>query len=179
MSEKLILSAFLAPQRYLLRCEAHFGLDLHRRNCGREVSHAHQIVGRAGEGEDPVHLANSPVPQLAHQRNRLQPAEAFFDSLPLSLADGVARVPRRASIDRAAARPFVVLPHLRRHVDIPALGHESLRVASLVSAHCYRLRAGNFSSMTNAASRSAVPWAWNTSAATISPLRFSTNRFPL
>jgi hypothetical protein len=38
---------------------------------------------------------------------------------------------------------------------------------------------GNFSSMTNAASRSAVPLAWNTSAATISPLRFSTNKFPL
>ena len=121
--------------------EAHFGLDLHHRKCGREVSHAHQIVGRAGEGEDPIRFANSTLPQLAHQRNRLQPAEAFFDSLPLSLADGVARVPRRASIDRAAARPFVVLPHMRRHVDIPALGHESLRVESLVSAHRHRLRA--------------------------------------
>src|SRR5208282_6118468 len=100
MSEKLILSAFVAPSAIFLRCKTHFGLDLHRGNCGREVSHAHQIVGRAGEREDPIHLANSTVPQLAHQRNRLQPAEALFDSLPLSLADGIAWVPRRASIDR-------------------------------------------------------------------------------
>ena len=33
--------------------------------------------------------------------------------------------------------------------------------------------------ITSAASRSAVPFAWKTSASTISPLRFSTNRFPL
>ncbi len=30
---------------------------------------------------------------------------------------------------------------MRRHVDIPALGHESLRVESFISAHRYRLRA--------------------------------------
>src|SRR5215468_1898501 len=102
MSEKLILSAFLAPEAIFLRCGTHFGLDLHRRSCGREVSHAHQIVGRAGEGEDPMHLANSTVSQLSHQGDRLQPAEAFFDSFPLSLAHGVARVPRGATIYRAA-----------------------------------------------------------------------------
>src|SRR2546427_3030131 len=37
---------------------------------------------------------------------------------------------------------------------------------------------GICSSITSAASRSAVPLATNTSASTISPLRFSTNRFP-
>jgi len=141
MSEKLFSQCFSSPQRYLFALRTHFGLDLHRRNCGCEVAHAHQIVGRAGEGEDPIHLADSTVPQLAHQRNRLQPAEALFDSLPLSLADGIARVPRRASIDRAAATPFVVLRHVRRHPYIPALSHESLRVESLVSAHRHRLHA--------------------------------------
>ena len=35
--------------------------------------------------EDPIQLANSTMPQLPHQCNRRQPAEAFFDSLPLSL----------------------------------------------------------------------------------------------
>src|ERR1700745_2735719 len=99
MSEKLNLSAFLTPSAIFLRGGTHFGLDLHRRNCGSEVSHAHQIVGRAGEGEDPIHLAYSTVPQLAHQRNRLQPAEAFFDSLPLSLAGGVSGVPGRAPLN--------------------------------------------------------------------------------
>jgi hypothetical protein len=33
------------------------------------------------------------------QRDRLQPAETFFDSFPLSLADGIARVARGARID--------------------------------------------------------------------------------
>ena len=41
--------------------------------------------------KDPVHLANPTMPNLPHERDRLQPAEAFFDPLPLSLADGVAR----------------------------------------------------------------------------------------
>src|SRR6201982_2890706 len=99
MSKKLNLSAFLPPSALFLRCGTHFGLDLHRRNCGGEVSHAHQIVGRAGEGEDPIYLAYSTVPQLAHQRNRLEPAEAFFDSLPLSLAGGVSGVPGRAPLN--------------------------------------------------------------------------------
>src|SRR5215472_15817797 len=121
MPEESILGTFLTPSAIFLRCGAHFGLDLHRRNCGRKVAHAHQIVDRAGESEDPVNLANSAVPQLAHQRDRLQPAETFFDSLPLYLADGVARVPRRASINRASARPFVILRHMRRHPYIPAL----------------------------------------------------------
>src|SRR5271157_1290629 len=115
MSEKLILSAFLSPSAIFLRCGTHFGLDLHRRNCGREVSHAHQIVGRAGEAEDPIHLAYSTMSQLAHQRNRLQPAEAFFNSLPLSLAQGISGVPSGAPINRAAAWSFVVLRHMRRH----------------------------------------------------------------
>src|ERR1700747_3812072 len=139
MSEKSILGTFLTPSAIFLRCGTHFGLHLHRRNCGREVSHAHQMVGRAGEGEDTVHTANSTMPQLTHQCNCLQPAEAFFDSLPLSLADGIAGVPRRASIDRAPPRSFVVLCHMRRHPNIPALGHESPRVESFISAYRHRL----------------------------------------
>ena len=180
MPGKVSLSAFLAPSAIFSRRGTHFGLDLHRKNCGCEVAHAHQIVGGAGEGEDPIHLADATVPQLAHQRNRLQPPEALLDSLPLSLAQGITRVPRGAFIDGATATSFMVLGHMRRHLYIPALGHESLRVKALVSPHRHRLPApGTFSNITSAASRSAVPLAWNTSAATISPLRFSTNKFPL
>ena len=71
------------------RCWTHFGLDLQRRNCNGKIAHTHQIVGRAGEGEDPIHLAHATMANLAHQGNRLQPAEALFDALPLLLADGV------------------------------------------------------------------------------------------
>src|SRR5437764_4662919 len=41
----------------------------------REVSHAHQVVGCAGEAEDPVHFAHSAMPHFAQQGDRLQPAE--------------------------------------------------------------------------------------------------------
>src|SRR5579872_4868812 len=88
--------------------QAHLRTDLHCWNCGGQVSHAHQIVGGAGESKDAVHFTNPPMPNLPHERDRLQPAEAFFDPLPLLLADGVARVPRGAGIDRAAAAPSQV-----------------------------------------------------------------------
>jgi len=55
----------------------HFGPDLHRRNCARQIPHAHQVVGGTGEGKDPVYCAHSTMPQLPQQRDRLQPAEAF------------------------------------------------------------------------------------------------------
>ena len=64
--------------------KTHVGSDLHHGNWD-QVSHAHQIVGRARQSEIPMHFADSAMPHLPHQRNRLQPAEAFFDPLPLSL----------------------------------------------------------------------------------------------
>ena len=120
------------------------GPDLHRRNCGGQVSHAHQVVGGAGHGKNPIHSTDSAMPHLPHQRNRLQPAEALFDSLSLSLAEGVTCVPRGAAINRAAAAPFEVLRYMRRHPQIPALGYKSVRVESFVSAYRHRLRAGKF-----------------------------------
>ena len=53
-------------------CETHFGLDLHRRNCGSQIAHANQIVGRARETEDPIHATNPAMANFPHQRNRLQ-----------------------------------------------------------------------------------------------------------
>ena len=127
-----------------------------------------------------MHFTHPAMTHLTHQRDRLQPAEAFLDPLSLSLAEGVTRVPRGAAINRAAAAPRMVLRHMRRHSQIPALFHEIPRVKSFVSAYASPVSCREvFSSITSAASRSAVPLAWNTSASTISPLRFSTNRFPV
>ena len=121
--------------------QTHVGPDLHRRNCGGQVSHAHQIVGGAGEGKNPVHFADSAMPNLPHQRNRLQPAEAFFDPLSLPLADP--RIPRAAwcghrSRCRRAARGFA--PHAASLAD-SGTRHKSARVESFVAAHRHRLRA--------------------------------------
>jgi hypothetical protein len=124
--------------------KTHVGPDLHRRNCGGQVSHAHQIVGGASESKNSVHFAHSAMPHLPHQRNRLHPAEAFFDSLPLLLTEGVTRVPRGAAINRAAAGARIILCYMQRHPQIPALGCKSMRVESFVSAYRHRLRAGKF-----------------------------------
>ncbi len=101
MSKSSISGVFVAAASNSMLCETHVNPDLQRRNCGRQVSHAHQIVGRASEGEDPIYFADPAMAHFPHQRNRLQPAKAFFDPLPLPLADGVTRVPRRAPINRA------------------------------------------------------------------------------
>src|SRR5258708_24094399 len=117
MSKNSIFEVLGSSGANSVMLQTHVDPDLHRRNCG-QIAHTHQIVGRAGEGEDPIYRTHSAMPYLPHEGNRLQPAEAFFDPLPLLLADGVARVSRRAAIDRAAAPPSQVLRHMRRHPQI-------------------------------------------------------------
>src|SRR5262249_33669882 len=75
------------------------------------------------------------MPDLAHQRDRLQPAEALFNSLPFSLADLVALMPSCAAVDGAAAASFHVLGYLRRHLQISALRVEIPGIVSLVAPH--------------------------------------------
>jgi hypothetical protein len=130
---------FVASGSNAMLLETHVSPDLHRGNCGGQVSHAHQIVG---EGKCPVHFAHPAVPNLPHERNRLEPSETFFYPLPLLLADGVTRVPRGATINRAAAASSQVLRHVRPHAQIAALLHKPERVESFVAADGQRLRAG-------------------------------------
>src|SRR5215469_10757413 len=69
----------------------HYGPDLLRLNCrSYQVAHAHQVVGCAREGKDPIYLQGSAMTHFAQQRDGLQPAKTFFDALPFLLADGVA-----------------------------------------------------------------------------------------
>src|SRR5438552_4896248 len=113
MSECLISGLFLVTESSSRRLRAHLGPGLQRWN-GRQVSHAHQIVGRASEGKDPVHFADPTMAHLPHQCNRLQPAKAFFDPLPLSLADSISRVACGAAINRVPARSRVILRDVER-----------------------------------------------------------------
>src|SRR5438094_7497453 len=129
MSNGLISGVFVASaSNSMLLATYVVGPDLRHRNCDGQVSHAHQIVGGAGEGKYPVHFVHPAMPNLSHQRDRLQPAEAFFDPFPLLLTDGVARVPSGAAINRAAPASFQVLRYVRRHAQIPALLHKPARV---------------------------------------------------
>src|SRR5215471_12092456 len=124
--------------------KTHIGLHLCRWNCGSQVSHAHQIVGSAGKGKDPVHFVDPTMSNLAQERNRLQPAKAFFNPLSLSLTDDISRVPRSTAINRASAWPRMVLRHVGRDPQIPALLHEIAGVEPFIAPHADRLPAGKF-----------------------------------
>src|SRR5215470_18478114 len=126
ISNSVISGVFVSSRFNSMLLKTHVGSELHRWNRRPgQVSHAHQIVGRARQSENPMHFRNSAMPHLPHQRNRLQPAEAFFDPLPLSLTEGVAEMARGAVINRTAPTSFLVLRHLRRHSQIPAFGHKA------------------------------------------------------
>ena len=87
--------------------------------------------------------------QLAQQPGRFHPAEDFFDAFAAPLTDRVARMPRRARIDRALTR---LLRDVRRDAHVPTLVDEARGVVRLVAADGDPDRAGNASSITSAAS---------------------------
>jgi hypothetical protein len=84
MFDGLICGVLEVPEPDSRLLQTHVDGDLRRRNWGGQIAHAHQIVGGAGESENPIYLAHATMANFPHQRNRLQPAEAFVDSFPLS-----------------------------------------------------------------------------------------------
>ena len=121
----------------------HFGPDLHRKNCEAQVSHAHQVVSGAREGEDPIHLTYATMSEFSQQRDRFQPAEAFFDALPFPLTDGIAWVPRGSPINGTPTWPLLILGDMRRNIQVSALGDKTGSIKSFVPANRNRLAAGN------------------------------------
>ena len=75
------------------------------------------------------------MPHLPHQRDRLQPAEALFDAFTFPLTDPVTVMPRRPTVNRAATFALQVLGYMRRHLHLPALGHEVPGVIAFVGSH--------------------------------------------
>jgi hypothetical protein len=63
MSNGLISGVFVAFGSNSMPLQTHFGPGLRRWNCRGQISHAHQIVGCASEGKDPIHFAD---PAMAH-----------------------------------------------------------------------------------------------------------------
>jgi hypothetical protein len=99
----------------------------------QQVAHPHQGVDRQAEQEHPAHAIHAPMPGLAQQRHRLEPAEDLLDPLAPSLALSVAGVARGAPVDRAGAAAGV-LGHVWRHAAPPQRPHERLRVVAAVRA---------------------------------------------
>src|SRR5437773_8403239 len=98
---------------------------------GREVSDAHQVVGGEGKRKHPVHAAGAPVPRLAHQPDRLEPAEDLLHAFAPALTHRVARMAGGPAVERAGAVRGV-LRHVRGHAQQAGRGDEIARVVPLV-----------------------------------------------
>ena len=77
----------------------------HQPFCANELRQSNQIVGGGSEGEGPPDATATAELRLLLPGHRLEPAERLFDALADALTDGIAAVPRRASI--AELRPLV------------------------------------------------------------------------
>src|SRR5260370_23766609 len=84
------------------------------------------------------------MPELLQQPNRLHPTKNLFHAFPHALADFVASVPRRASIDGAATWPLVVPRHVRCHILCSQSFHQLLLVVAFVSAQRHPPLAAHF-----------------------------------
>src|SRR2546425_3714841 len=127
MTMRCAFDSFLFRGTRFSRHQAHYCLHRHK------FPHSHQVVSRRREDEDPVHARRAAVAQLAQQADRLQPTEDLFDPFALLLADLIAGMARRASIDGRLA-VGVVLGHVWRHLQVAQLLHEVMSVVFLVAA---------------------------------------------
>lgn len=82
--------------------------------------------------------------QFSEAADRFHSAEALLDELPLLLTDDVARMPRRARIDRAVApRRVGVLGDMRRRAQVAQLADEEPVAICLVARHRNPMIAGH------------------------------------
>ena len=119
------------------------------------------------------------MPQLPQAADGLQPAEALLHELPFLLTDGVAGMPGRAAIDRAAPMDALVYCATCGVTDMARRFFDEIaRVIGLTAATVMRWRPGRRSIITSAASRSPWPSAGVTFAFDVSPDRCSISTWP-
>src|SRR5258705_4289534 len=102
-------------------------------SCGgfQQSAQPHDVVGRRREGKDPAHERAAAVAQFAQATDGFHPPKALLDEFPPLLADGIAGVPRRSRIDRAAAARRV-LCQVWRDLHRAQSGDQVPRVIALV-----------------------------------------------
>ena len=100
-----------------------------------QIAPADQVVGRGAEGEDPIDEAAAAVPQLAKQRDGLQPAKRLLNQRALALTDPIPGVSGRARVDSAAAVAELVLRHVRRDAHASDGGDPGADVVRFVGGH--------------------------------------------
>src|SRR6476646_3960911 len=96
-----------------------------------QCAHPYQVVDCRGEQKLPVHPTSAAVTELTQPADRLHPAEDFFNPFPGALADRVARMPRRARIERATV---LLLRDVRRGLQRAQRVYETSGVVRFVAA---------------------------------------------
>src|SRR5258705_868804 len=112
-----------------------------RARCSRvaphQIPHPDEVVRREREAKRPSDAALAPMSRLSKLSDRLHPAEDFFDSLPLSLADSVSGVARCAAVNRAAS---YLCRDVRRDSKISQSVYEVFGVVPFVAADRHTAR---------------------------------------
>jgi hypothetical protein len=99
--------------------------------------HSGEVAGRHRQLEvqiDPLQSSEDRLPDTPHC---LAPAKVLFDALADRLAQVIANMSRRVSIDGAAAASAVVLSHMRRYVARSAVGNDYSSAAIEYDDHVY------------------------------------------
>src|SRR6516164_3581183 len=118
---------------------ANRGLLARRRvSCGRgaQPDDPFDIERRAGEDEERIDGREAAQFHFAQASNGLEPRKGSLDARPRMLTHRVARVSRRAGIDRAPTASGVVLRDVRGYVDFAHLLDEVDGVIRFVGPHC-------------------------------------------
>jgi len=107
-------------------------VSLRQSRLRQQGSQAHQVVGRAAEGEQSGCLGGAAVAQLVQAADHFHPAVALLDELASALAGRVAPMARRAPVEGA---PALLAGHVWGHAQGAHPGDEAGGVVTLVGAH--------------------------------------------
>ncbi len=98
-----------------------------------QIAHPNQVVDGRRKLKHPVHSPLTSDPHLAHQPDRLQPAEDLFHPFSLALTDPIPGMPRRSSVEGASA-PRLVLGYMRCDVHPSEFFDKLARVVSPIGS---------------------------------------------
>lgn len=153
-------------------------------SCGprQQLWQPDQIERSAREDQQPVDLFQAAQFDLPSPGDRFEPTKCRFDPRPGMLTHRVARMPRGAAINRAAARSVEILRDVWRATqfarDVDEFPHVMPYPRRPCGAATARVSIAHAASINNPASRSARPSACVAIASTIKPWRFSISRWP-
>jgi hypothetical protein len=102
--------------------------------CRHQSRNSEQIVGGGAQIGMHLHPFATPVAGFAQASYGLHPAEALLNAFTEPLADGVTRMTDSACIKGGAARPCIILRHVRGDIERAAAGDEVAGIIALVAA---------------------------------------------